>query len=77
MNKKLQEIYSELIKLAAEMIRHENEPSIYISELKFCKSTPFKDKIRRANDNECSYNLSHRRGNRIKIIADKIRELNN
>lgn len=74
MSKELQDIYSELIKLVASMFRHEGEPSIYISELKFCKTTPFRDKIRRAEDNEKSYNLSHARAHKIKVIADKLRK---
>lgn len=73
MSDNLQKAYSELIKLAAEMFRHEGEPSIYIGEMEFCKTTPFKDKIRRSRDNEKSHNLSHNRAHRIKAIADNLR----
>lgn len=74
MSKELESIYTELIKLAASMFRHESEPSIYIDELKFCKTTPWKDKVRRANDNEKNYDLTHRRAHKIKLIAAELRK---
>lgn len=73
MSENLQDIYSALIKLVAAMVRHDDEPSTYIEELEFCKSTPHKDKFRRLQDNQRNYNLSHSRALQIKKIADKLR----
>lgn len=74
MRENLETAYTDLIRLAAEMMCHEGEPSIYLEEMQFCKSTSNKDKIRRLQDNETNHDITRHRAHRILNIVDKIRK---
>lgn len=69
----LQEVRTSLVKLAAAMVRGDNQPSRYFEDLKFCKSTPRKDRKAHWDDNRKNNDITHTRGMELTALTTKIK----
>ena len=70
---KQREMKTELLNLAAEILRARNMPSEFADDWKFCKTTPKKDRRKAVEAGIESRDQCHKWASRIIAIANKIK----
>ena len=69
----LQEVNKGIVKIAAAMIRADDQPSRYSDDIKFPKTTPIKARVAHLNDNRKNNDISHARGLQLSLLMTKIK----